>query len=200
MENNSIIEENNSIIEENNKKIEINGTHNKYQMKKLLNNYGLTKEVKKRIEAKKWTFSDEYFEYKKQLNMIFDISKNNLIANNDPITKIVIQQINKKISSYKQQDIIKKHFDKENFITFKSIIYKMIDCELKCKYCTKEMSVLYDISREMCQWSVDRIDNNKGHNIDNYHLACLECNLKKRRMNDEKFLFTKQLTIIRDEY
>jgi hypothetical protein len=51
----------------------------------------------------------------------------------------------------------------------------------------------------MYQWSVDRIDNDFGHNIDNFHLACLECNLKRRRRTDEKFLFTKQLNIIKSE-
>lgn len=75
----------------------------------------------------------------------------------------------------------------------------MIDCQLKCRYCLNEMYVLYDISREIRQWSVDRIDNDLGHNIDNYHLACLDCNLKRRRRTDEKFLFTKQLNIIKQE-
>ena len=45
------------------------------------------------------------------------------------------------------------------FLIFNSVIDKMIECELRCRYCKKEMYVLYDISREMCQWSVDRIDN-----------------------------------------
>ena len=61
------------------------------------------------------------------------------------------------------------------------------------------MNVLYDISREMTQWSVDRINNDLGHNIGNFHLACLECNLKRRRRTDEKFLFTKQLNIIKHD-
>ena len=47
--------------------------------------------------------------------------------------------------------------------------------------------------------SIDRIDNDKGHNIDNFHLACLDCNLKRRRRTDEKFLFTKQLNIIKQD-
>ena len=61
------------------------------------------------------------------------------------------------------------------------------------------MVVLYDVSREMKQWSVDRIDNNKGHNKDNFHLACLECNLQRRKQSDDKFLFTKQLNIIQKD-
>ena len=75
----------------------------------------------------------------------------------------------------------------------------MIESELKCRYCKHEMNVLYDISRELKQWSVDRIDNNLGHTIDNYHLACLECNLTRRRKTDEKFLFTKQLNIVKHD-
>jgi hypothetical protein len=57
------------------------------------------------------------------------------------------------------------------------------------------MNVLYDISREASQWTVDRINNDLGHNINNFYLACLDCNLKRRCRNDAKFLFTKQLKI-----
>jgi hypothetical protein len=94
---------------------------------------------------------------------------------------------------------MKKHLDDYSFIDFNCIIDKMIKAELKCYYCNCEMSILYDISREMNQWSVDRIDNDKGHNINNFHLACLDCNLKRRRRTDEKFLFTKQLNIIKQD-
>ena len=80
-----------------------------------------------------------------------------------------------------------------------SVIEKMCECDLKCRYCQKEMLVIYDIMRESKQWSVDRIDNDIGHNIGNFHLACLECNLSRRRRTDEKFLFTKQLNIIKRE-
>ena len=73
----------------------------------------------------------------------------------------------------------------------------MVECELKCYYCKIEMNVLYDISRELKQWTVDRINNDLGHNYDNYYLACLECNLKRRRRSDEKFLFTKQMKLVK---
>ena len=178
------------------KTINIVGTNNRYMMKKLIREK--KDEPKKREISKEWTFSDEYFNYDKQLKIINDISANILNTDNN-VTKIIIQQINKKISSYKQQDILKKIFDTEQFIDFNCIINKMIKCELKCRYCICEMSVLYDITREMKQWSVDRIDNDKGHNKDNFHLACLECNLKRRRRTDEKFLFTKQLKLIKQD-
>jgi hypothetical protein len=184
-------------MDEESKKINITGTSNRYQMKKLTNK-AYDKESKKRVESEKWTFSEEHYKYENQLKMINDILNNNLNYTNE-VSKIAIQEVNKKMYSYKQQDILKKRFDETNFLTFESIINKMNECELKCRYCTKEMNVLYDISREMRQWSVDRIDNDKGHNINNYHLACLDCNLKRRRRTDEKFLFTKQLNIIKQD-
>jgi hypothetical protein len=184
--------------EANCKNIIINGTNNRYHIKKLISHNKLEKEIKKREVSKKWTFNEANYKYDNQFKMIIDISNNNFNYYDD-VTKIIIQQIKNKIYGYKQQDIIKKHLNEEKFLTFQSIIQKIIECELKCRYCKEEMFVLYDVSRELYQWSVDRIDNNVGHNIDNFHLACLECNLKRRRRTDEKFLFTKQLNIIKSE-
>jgi hypothetical protein len=47
------------------------------------------------------------------------------------------------------------------------------------------------------QWTLDRLDNSIGHHDDNVVICCLKCNLKKRRMDDEKFKFTKQLRVIK---
>ena len=185
-------------MDDNQKKIIITGTNNRYHMKKIINQNKLEKETKKRVQSEKWFFPDENYEHSNQLKMIIDISNNNLTYINE-VSKIAIQEINRKINGYKQQDKIKKHFDEINFLTFESIVNKMIECELKCRYCKCEMNVLYDISREMKQWSVDRVDNDLGHNINNFHLACLDCNLKRRRRTDENFLFTKQLNIVKQD-
>lgn len=187
------------------KKININGTNNKYQINKLINKKELSREQKKREVTKKWCFPHEYFEYENQIKLITNLynEKYKISEKNDDemtnVIKIMIQEINKKISGYKQQDIIKKKLDTEKFITFNSIIEKMIECQLKCRYCSENMNILYDVSREIKQWSVDRIDNDLGHNVDNFHLACLDCNLKRRRRTDEKFLFTKQLNIVKQD-
>lgn len=191
MDNQNIDNENN-VDNSEQKTINIVGTNNRYMIKKVTREKML--EPKKREVSKNWTFSEDYFNYNEQIKIINDISCNNL---ENSVTKIAVQQINKKISSYKQQDINKKMLDNEQFIDFNCVISKMIDCQLKCRYCKCEMSILYDITREMKQWSVDRVDNDKGHNKDNFHLACLDCNLKRRRKTDEKFLFTKQLNIIK---
>ena len=49
----------------------------------------------------------------------------------------------------------------------------------------------------MNQWSLDRINNDLGHNANNVVISCLDCNLKRRRTGKDAFLFTKQLTIVK---
>ena len=157
----------------------------------------------KRVESEKWTFTDEDFAYHNQFDIIKELFLNTHTTNdihdkhNKPY-KTILQQINKKIYGYKHQDLHKNLFLEHEFITLSNILQKMVDCELKCYYCQIEMNVLYDISREASQWTVDRINNDLGHNANNFYLACLDCNLKRRCRSDAKFLFTKQLKIVKN--
>lgn len=183
--------------EEEHKKIIISGTNNRYQMNKLIKPK-VANENKKRMESEKWTFDESYYEYNSQLKILIDLS-NNGGEPYDEVSKTVVQEINKKFSGYKQQDKLKKILDENKFLTFQTVLQKLIECELKCYYCKSEMKVLYDISRQMTQWSVDRIDNDKGHNNDNFYIACLDCNLKRRRRSDDKFLFTKQMKLVKSD-
>jgi hypothetical protein len=182
-----------------NKTINIVGTTNRYMIKKLTQNKALERKYLKRA---KWDLSQEEMQFTNQLKVINEMFFDNLCDNklyNNEMSKIITQQINQKFAGYKNQDLAKKMFDVHNFIIFTDIITRMNKCELTCYYCKQEMVVLYDISREMKQWTVDRIDNNKGHDKDNFHLACLECNLKRRKQSDDKFLFTKQLNIVQKD-
>jgi hypothetical protein len=177
------------------KLININGQSNRYQIKKLLNE---KKEIKKRVEIEKLNLSLEYFMFEKQLEIIKNI--NNIFNEEDKnALKIIITQIEKKIRSYKQQDIDKKKLNNEKIVNLKCIIDKLIETEIKCYYCKTEMYILYKNVRDLKQWSVDRINNDLGHNNDNFVLACLDCNLKRRCKSADKFLFTKQLNIIKQD-
>lgn len=150
----------------------------------------------KRVECEKWTFTDYEYTYENQLYAVQTIM-DNMYNHNNNLTKTICQQIKKKMYGYRQQDINKKLYNELKFIQFETIIQRMIECQLKCYYCCIEMDVLYNISREKKQWTVDRINNDLGHNNDNFCLACLECNLKRRRRSDEKFLFTKQMKLVK---
>ena len=70
---------------------------------------------------------------------------------------------------------------------------------MKCFYCCCEVYLIYETVRQMNQWTLDRIDNSFGHNKNNLVISCLECNLKRRNIDKDKFLFTKRLNIKKEE-
>jgi len=178
------------------KKITIIGQNNRYQMKKVIRE---EKKNKIRVEAEKWTNLDKnILTISKQLELIKKIQESNCKSFDDE-SHAIIQQLERKISSYKQQDIEKQILNLEKLIVLKNVIDKIVDCELNCYYCKYQMYLIYEIVRESKQWTVDRIDNDLGHNNDNFVLACLECNLKRRRRTKEKFLFTQQLCIVKKD-
>ena len=131
--------------------------------------------------------SDNHISYMNKLFM-------NIPFENDIIIK---KEIKIKISSYRQQDINKKRLDKNNFVSYENVIEKLVASKLRCVYCKQSLFVLYKYIREQRQWTIDRINNDLGHNIDNIVISCLACNLKRRTTNMEKFKFTKQLKIIK---
>ena len=75
----------------------------------------------------------------------------------------------------------------------------MVESKMKCFYCTCNMYLIYENVRQMNQWTLDRIDNSIGHNKNNLVISCLECNLKRRNIDKDKFLFTKRLNIKKEE-
>ena len=162
------------------------------------------KKNKKRVASEKWNLPSEYLTFEKQWEMIQQTTTTTTKEMTDinPIPKeykTLLREIERKIYSYKQQDIEKQMFDAEKFLSFENVRTQMLQCNMKCYYCFCEMYLLYEIVRESKQWTVDRLDNDKGHNRDNFVLACLECNLKRRRRTSDKFLFTQQLSIVKKE-
>jgi len=111
------------------------------------------------------------------------------------VKKNVEKEIKKKMNSYKNQDIKKNRMNKSLFIKFDEIVEKLVISKLKCYYCKCNMLICYQEKREGKQWTLDRIDNSIGHFTDNVVCSCLDCNLKKRTRDSEKFRFTKQMKI-----
>jgi len=157
-----------------------------------------------RVETVTWELTDPQLESIFQYELIkkFEHIENNVQLTNQldlPIYKLIKNHIKNKISSYKQQDINKKRFNNLEFINYNDVVSLIIDCKLNCHYCACEVYLLYTFVREGKQWSLDRINNDKGHNKGNLVIACLECNLKRRRTNKEAFMFTKNFKIIRKD-
>jgi len=93
----------------------------------------------------------------------------------------------------------KNLYSELDFVTIEHVLQSMLKCENKCFYCKKMVYVLYENVREPLQWTLERIDNDFGHNTDNVEIACLNCNLRRRTMYHERYLFTKELNIIKQD-
>lgn len=184
-------------IDNNIKSITINGTGTKYEMKKILKE---KKEPKLRVDSEKWNLSEDDLSHDRQIEGLVSIQHINNTNNNNynKYEQLMVSQIKNKLSSYKQQDILKKLLAADMFITFDKVVDLLVSCQLKCHYCNEIMNVLYEVVRLNKQWSLDRIDNNQGHNDGNLVVACLGCNLKRRRVDKDAFFMTKNLKIVRE--
>jgi len=157
------------------------------------------KEKKMRLETNTWGLNNEDLEFETQLELLRQISeslvKTKEAINDNKERQMIVSHIKTKLSSYKQQDILKKKYSVQDFVSYSDVINLLTESNMKCYYCSCETYLLYEIVREMKQWSLDRINNDIGHNKNNLVICCLECNLKRRRTNKDAFFFTKNLKI-----
>lgn len=151
------------------------------------------KEKKMRVETKTWGLNEEDLSHETQLSILKCIDKEK-----NKYASLFKSHIKSKICSYRQQDILKKKLNEDLLVDYDEVIKLLIDCELKCCYCSHDVYILYEKVRESKQWSLDRINNDIGHNKGNLVIACLECNLKRRRTNKDAFMFTKNMVIIKE--
>jgi len=113
--------------------------------------------------------------------------------------EIFIKEIVKKIDGYKRQDIEKKLYEPDKFIDMEEVLSKLTACKISCHYCKKNCYILYNEVLSKTQWTIDRIDNDYGHNKDNIVIACLDCNVRRGTMNSERFKLGKQLKFIKKD-
>jgi hypothetical protein len=181
------------------KKMVIQGKTNRYQMKKLLTKEDASLPQKKRV-CNKATEAALTTEMVDQLECIesWATGKGPLSGKED-VANILKKEIVKKINGYRRQDVGRGLYADTLFIDADMIIGELYATHMVCYYCKEVMYVLYDKVREKKQWTVDRVDNDKGHNKGNIVLSCLECNLSRRRRGKDAFLFTKQLHLIKTD-
>ena len=153
----------------------------------------VTKEIDEKTKAKRihrepvkrqitttpqWTFSDS------------DLESENQIAAWKTPTPFLCQQIRNKLSSYRSQDAPKFEIE---YIDVSNVLQKLEEADGRCFYCHQIVWLLYDNVREPRQWTLERLDNKKGHVYDNVEIACLSCNLRRRTMKYERYVLTKQI-------
>ena len=169
------------------KKITISGKHN---IDKINNTKSAIRECMiNNINV----INDRDFLYEDEIKMI-----NKLYLEEHFVNELLVsRELNKKIASYKSQDIKKNIYDQDLLIKKEEVIEKLVASQLKCYYCSCKVKIIFIISREPKQWTLDRIDNDKCHSKENTVIACLKCNLDRRVTDIDKFKFTKQLNIMK---
>ena len=167
----------------NNKSVEIKGKNN---LDKLLNRKS------KRSDSIIPIVGDQYKSRYSQIQLINCIYLNMDCGDHMNLIKKILL---KKLKGYMYQDKKKCVFSPKKFITFDKMIERLVESQLRCFYCNCDLTMVYDDCRQNNQWTLDRIDNTCGHNIDNVLISCLECNLKRRDMDKDKFYFTQNLQI-----
>lgn len=146
------------------------------------NNKQIIFNVKKRENKSSLNLNQDYISQLKYVNMLYC----NETFTND---KKIKSEINQKINSYKNQDIKKKR--EQGLITYDEVIEKLVISKLKCYYCKDNVSIIYENVRQKNQWTLERIDNKISHTNDNCVICCLECNLKRRCIDSNRFKYSK---------
>ena len=157
----------------------------------------LNKEKKhQRSRTMKWTIDDAFFHYGKQLEVL-----RRLIADDTTLEErnFFIKEIKVKLDGYARQDKengIHAH-DLNAIISLNATVELLLVSKLRCAYCRECCELIYKDVMAPRQWTLDRVDNDRGHTGDNVTLACLACNLQRRTMDAERFKFGKQLRIVK---
>ena len=107
---------------------------------------------------------------------------------------MILREIDGKRKAYIYQDKHHNIYDPRYTVTTNRIVELMVNAELVCHYCREICQVTYKEAMCRRQWTLDRIDNNYGHNDKNVVIACLDCNLKRGTMDAERFRMGKQFT------
>ena len=115
-------------------------------------------------------------------------------ATTPAVLAYVIREIDTKRKAYIYQDKHHNIYDPRYTITTDRIVELLVSADLLCHYCREICQVAYKEAMCRRQWTLDRIDNNYGHNDANVVIACLDCNLKRGTMDAERFRMGKQFT------
>ena len=165
--------------------LSIQGQHNRYQIKKLI---GQNQEQTTRKHLEKWDIDDRWFHNDQQIGLV---ERNH---------EMIVTEIQTKLGSYRQQDVLKKRLDENKLVTYAETQKLLLQDSMTCHYCRTQVFVLYKKTRDMQQWSLDRINNDYGHNADNVVISCLKCNLERKTRSAAKFRDAKQMVVVRKEY
>ena len=149
-----------------------------------------------RSRSMKWTIDDAFFAHDKQLEVL-----RRLIADDTDLEErnFFKKEIKNKLDGYARQDKDNGIPDPDlsAIISLDATVELLLISKLRCVYCRECCQLIYKDVMAPRQWTLDRVDNDQGHNAGNVVLACLACNLQRRTMDSERFKFGKQLRVVK---
>jgi 5-methylcytosine-specific restriction endonuclease McrA len=186
------------------KKIDILGKRNQDKMKQMADPAAV---IEKKVPKNRGAIPDEYYAPNQALGLaVLKASVETTPAPNqalgmlplpEPTTTAlthILREIDLKRKAYIYQDKQHTIYDARFSITTDQIVELLVSSELLCYYCREICQITYKESMCRKQWTLDRIDNDYGHNAANVVIACLDCNLKRGTMDSERFRQGKQFT------
>jgi 5-methylcytosine-specific restriction endonuclease McrA len=186
------------------KKIDILGKRNQDKMKQMADPAAV---IEKKVPKNRSAIPDEYYAPNQALGLAVLKASVETTPNPDQalgllplpestITTLphILREIDLKRKAYIYQDKQHAIYDARFSITTGQIVELLVSCELLCYYCREICLIAYKESMCRKQWTLDRIDNDYGHNDKNVVIACLDCNLKRGTMDSERFRQGKQFT------
>lgn len=187
-----------NVTQQSMKKIDILGKRNQDKMKQMADPYAVIERKVPKHKSGSTGIPDEL--YTPDQSLALSILKSRIpgtfeLPQSTPTTlKYILREIDTKRKAYIYQDKRHEIYDQRYSITTERIVELLVSAELLCHYCRVICQVAYKESMCRQQWTLDRIDNNYGHNDTNVVIACLECNLKRGTMDSERFRQGKQFT------
>jgi len=177
------------------KKIDILGKRNQDKIKQMADPDAV---IEKKVPKNRAVIPDEYYNPSQSLGLsVLKAHIANVSIGATPLPeemKHILREIDLKRKAYIYQDKQHSIYDARFSITTDQIVDLLVSSELLCYYCREICQVTYKESMCRKQWTLDRIDNDYGHNSANVVIACLDCNLKRGTMDSERFRQGKQFT------
>ena len=180
------------------KKIDITGKRNQDKMKQIADPEAV---IERKVAKNRGSADLPDGIYEPDQSLVLEMLKTSVAdkslgtsSSSAALLAYILREIDTKRKAYIYQDKHHQIYDPRFSITTDRIVELLVGADLLCYYCREICQVAYKEAMCRRQWTLDRTDNNYGHNDANVVIACLDCNLKRGTMDAERFRQGKQFT------